>query len=96
MRIVAAVVVVGVVYGAIFLLIRANVRRLLAASPAERSRSARRQLILSTVAALVLCALALMLGSDDGDPSPGVIVLVAAVVVFLVAILFVARRNDRI
>ena len=96
MRIVAGVLVVGVVYGAVFLVVRANVRRLVAASPAERSRYARRQLILSTVAALVLCALALMLGSEDGDPSPGVIVLVAVVVAFFVAILFVARRNDRI
>ena len=61
---VAVVAVAVVVYTAIFFAIRANVRRLMAMRPDERSASARRQLIVSTVAAFALLVVALLLASD--------------------------------
>lgn len=60
----AVVAVAVVVYTAIFFLIRANVRRLMALRPQERSAAARRQLIASTVGAFVLLVVALLLASD--------------------------------
>lgn len=58
------VAVAIVVYTAIFFLIRANVRRLMAMRPAERSDAARRQLIFTAVAAGALMVIALLLLSD--------------------------------
>jgi hypothetical protein len=58
------VAVAIVVYTAIFFLIRANVRRLMAMRPAERSEAARRQLIVTTVGAGALMVVALLLLSD--------------------------------
>ena len=60
----AVVAVAVVVYTAIFFVIRANVRRLMAMRPQERSAAARRQLIVSTVGAFALLVLALLLASD--------------------------------
>ena len=56
---VAAVAIV--VYTAIFFAIRANVRRLMAMRPEERTVAARRQLVVTTVAALAMLVLALLL-----------------------------------
>ena len=61
---VLVVAVAVVVYTAIFFLIRANVRRLMAMRPEERSEAARKQLIVSTVAAFALLVVALLLASD--------------------------------
>ena len=58
------VLVALVVYTAIFFLIRANVRRLVAMRPEDRSRAARRQLIATTIAAFAMLVLALVLASD--------------------------------
>jgi hypothetical protein len=58
------VLVAVAVYTAIFFLIRANVRRLVAMRPQERSRAARRQLIATTVAAFAMLVVALLLASD--------------------------------
>ena len=60
----AVVAVAIVVYTAIFFVIRANVRRLMAMRPPERSAAARRQLIVSTVGAFGLLVVALLLASD--------------------------------
>jgi hypothetical protein len=59
----ALVLVAVVVYTAIFFAIRANVRRLVAMRPQERSAAVRRQLIWSTVAAFALLVIALLLAS---------------------------------
>ena len=58
------VLVAVVVYTAIFFAIRANVRRLVAMRPQERSAAARRQLIGSSVAGFAMLVLALLLASD--------------------------------
>ena len=60
----AVVLVAIAVYTAIFFAIRANVRRLMAMRPHDRSESARRQLIASAVAAFALLVIALLLASD--------------------------------
>jgi hypothetical protein len=93
---VVAVLVIGAVYGAIFLAFRANVRRLRAMDPAELRPAARRQLIRSAIATVGLCVLALILGSEDGVPTFGAIVLVTFVLAFSGAMLVVARRNGRL
>ena len=61
---VVVVAVAVAVYTAIFFLIRANVRRLMAMRPAERGEAARRQLIATTVAAGALMVIGLLLLSD--------------------------------
>jgi hypothetical protein len=61
---IAVVIVAVVVYAAIFFAIRANVRRLVAMRPDERSQAVRRQLVLSTVAAFALLVIALLIASD--------------------------------
>ncbi len=61
---VIVVAVAVVVYTAIFFLIRANVRRLMAMRPEERTRSARKQLIITTVASFALLVIALVIASD--------------------------------
>ena len=58
------VLVAVVVYAGIFLAIRANVRRLVAMRPEERSVAARRQLIATTVAAFAMLVIALLIASD--------------------------------
>ena len=58
------VVVAIVVYTAVFFAIRANVRRLVAMRPEERSASVRRQLIVSTLAAFAMLVVAVLLASD--------------------------------
>ena len=61
---VVVVAVAVVVYTAIFFLIRANVRRLMAMRPDERSQAARRQLIATTIGAFGLLVVALLIASD--------------------------------
>ena len=58
------VLVAVVVYTAIFFAIRANVRRLVAMRPHERSDAVRRQLVATTVAAFALLVVGLLLLSD--------------------------------
>jgi hypothetical protein len=61
---IAVALVAVAVYTAIFLAIRANVRRLVAMRPQERDRAVRRQLIVTTVAAFALLAIGLLLLAD--------------------------------
>jgi hypothetical protein len=61
---VVVVIVAVVVYAAIFFVIRANVRRLVAMRPDERAVSVRRQLIASSVAAFAMLVIALVIASD--------------------------------
>ena len=64
MELAVLILVIGVVYAGVFLLIRANVRRLVAMHPRERSQAARRQLIATTIAALAMVVVAFVLASD--------------------------------
>ena len=58
------VLVAVAVYTAVFFAIRANVRRLVAMRPGERSQAVRRQLIATTVAAFALMVIGLLMLSD--------------------------------